>query len=341
MIYIHVPFCRSFCVYCDFYSEIACRGKDRKAMEAYAEGLCREAEARVDEIKQSLGVNTLYIGGGTPSVLPLDVLERIVRQVKECAGVDSFEEFTIEVNPEDIIEKGSEYVQALLQLGVTRVSMGVQSLDDEILKWMGRRHDSLSAIKATQILRAAGVQNLSLDLIIGISQLSNSILQDTLERILALHPQHISSYQLSIEEGSALESMVSDGRYIEASEEQCRAQYDMLCERLSQAGYEHYEISNWALPGFRAKHNYAYWTRAPYVGLGPGAHSLKIDPDAQYRSWNSEQINEWHSDGEALSEEEIREERIMLGLRTAEGIDGRRIAESDWFVSDSIIADLI
>lgn len=359
MIYIHVPFCRSFCVYCDFYSEIACRGKDRKAIEAYADCICREAESRRKEIAGTLGVNTLYIGGGTPSVLPLDVLGRIVGTVKACckgaAGEWEFDEFTIEVNPEDIVERGETYVRGLLELGVNRVSMGVQSLDDEILKWMGRRHDAAQAIEAVRILKAAGVNNLSIDLISGISQLGLGVLDESVSRVLELGVQHISSYQLSIEEGSALDAMTRDGRYTEASDDLCRTQYDLLCKRLGEAGFEHYEISNWALPGYRSLHNSSYWTRAPYVGLGPGAHSLKIEERAvsgrtaggealsglQRRSWNSEALCDWTADGETLSEEEIREERIMLALRTAEGLEGHRIPESDWFIADSIIAEMI
>ena len=374
MVYVHVPFCRSFCVYCDFYSELACKGRDAGLIAGYAEQVCREAAARSEEIKASLGTNTLYIGGGTPSVLPPDVLGRIISAVKKAAEVDGFEELTIEVNPEDIASKGDEYVLGLLELGVSRVSMGLQSLDDGILRWMGRRHDARRAREAVSILKRCGVENLSLDIITGISGLSDEMLYDTVSEVIAMRPQHISSYQLSIEEGSALDRMVERGVYVEASEEQCRSQYEMLCRRLAEAGYVHYEISNWALPGFESRHNSAYWTREPYVGLGPGAHSLTktVRPAAaeaygvagltgasgaaleardgtadsaviveERRSWNSQELSGWTREEELLSAEEIREERLMLGLRTAQGIDGKRIAESDWFIADSIIADLV
>ena len=186
-------------------------------------------------------VNTLYIGGGTPSVLPLDVLSRIVGAVSQTERLslvtepvevttptELFDEFTVEVNPEDIVEKGREYVRGLLALGVNRVSMGIQSFNDDILRWMNRRHDAGNAVKAFHILRESGVRNISIDLIFGISQLTDETWKDTIEKALELSPEHISAYQLSIEEGSALAKMVADGRYVEASEEQCRRQYDIL-----------------------------------------------------------------------------------------------------------------
>ncbi|MCR4824848.1 MAG: coproporphyrinogen III oxidase family protein [Bacteroidales bacterium] len=362
MVYLHVPFCRSFCSYCDFYSEIACRDRDRQSFEAFAEAVCAETSRRRDAIETTRDLNTLYIGGGTPSVLPPSCLERIVTAI----GGAPFTEFTLEVNPEDIVEKGPAYVRALLATGVNRISMGVQSLDDGILRWMNRRHDAAHAREAFRILRGEGVPNLSVDLIFGLSQLSEAVFADTLEQVLNWRPEHVSAYQLSIEEGSALGRLVREGRYTEAPQEQCAAQYALLCKRLQAAGYVHYEISNWALPGREALHNSAYWTRHPYVGLGPAAHSF----DGAVRSWNGPLPPEgsgsgWDTEGrEKLSAEEAREERIMLGLRTARGIPetlcdpqrvasllasgsllrtgGRlRIPEDRWFVSDDILADLV
>ena len=300
MIYLHVPFCGSFCTYCDFYSEI-CRGG--RAFNEYADAVLKEVNDRREEICMNMSapgaVNTLYIGGGTPSVLPLDVLRRIVGAVSQTERLslvtepvevttptELFDEFTVEVNPEDIVEKGREYVRGLLALGVNRVSMGIQSFNDDILRWMNRRHDAGNAVKAFHILRESGVRNISIDLIFGISQLTDETWKDTIEKALELSPEHISAYQLSIEEGSALAKMVADGRYVEASEEQCRRQYDILCRCLGRSGYHHYEISNFAKPGFEAVHNSAYWRRAPYIGLGPGAHSLT----GNVRSWNSQEL---------------------------------------------------
>lgn len=387
MIYLHVPFCGSFCTYCDFYSEI-CRS--RQAFNEYADAVIAEIRDRRKELEMNMSaqdaVNTLYIGGGTPSVLPLDVLSRIVGAVSQTERLslvtepvevttptELFDEFTVEVNPEDIVEKGREYVRGLLALGVNRISMGIQSFNDDILRWMNRRHDAGNAVKAFHILRESGVRNISIDLIFGISQLTDETWKDTIEKALELSPEHISAYQLSIEEGSALAKMVADGRYVEASEEQCRRQYDILCRCLGRSGYHHYEISNFAKPGFEAVHNSAYWRRAPYIGLGPGAHSLT----GNVRSWNSQELPYRSPDGssatysrnfETLSPEDIRVERIMLSLRTDKGLEaaelyslaGRtvinsllsegalekqggsiRIPESRLFTSDEIIRELI
>lgn len=316
-------------------------------------------------------------------MLPLDVLRRIVdallssrslRRGENTVGAQSpFEEFTVEVNPEDIVEKGGEYVRGLLETGVDRVSMGIQSFDDGILRWMNRRHSAAGAVEAFRILRRCGVRNISVDLIFGLSQLADDVWEDTIERALELAPEHLSAYQLSIEEGSALAKLVADGRYVEASDEQCRHQYDVLCQTLRQAGYHHYEISNFARPGFEAVHNNAYWSRVPYIGLGPGAHSLTGD----IRSWNSQELPHRSTDGspatysrtsETLSPEDIRVERIMLSLRTDKGLEAAelysltdravinsllsegalekqggsiRIPESRLFTSDEIIRELI
>lgn len=337
MIYLHVPFCKSFCTYCDFYSEIACKGREAGMMAAYAGEVCREIDARRQEIENTRSLNTLYAGGGTPSVLPLALLQKIVGHI----GGAPFEEFTVEVNPEDIVTSGPEYVSGLVELGVNRISMGVQSLDDGMLRWMNRRHAAERAREAFRLLREGGIGNVSVDIIFGISHLSDASLDATIDGVLKMGPEHISAYQLSIEEGSALAEMVADGRYAEAGEELCRRQYEHICSRLSDAGYHHYEISNWAKPGFEAKHNSAYWTRHPYVGLGPGAHSLHIDGDVQVRSWNSQSLSGWVAESETLSVEEIREEELMLGLRTDKGAGGLTIPESDWFIADSIIADIV
>lgn len=359
MIYLHVPFCGSFCTYCDFYSEI-CRGG--RAFNEYADAVLKEVNDRREEICMNMSapgaVNTLYIGGGTPSVLPLDVLSRIVGAVSQTERLslvtepvevttptELFDEFTVEVNPEDIVEKGREYVRGLLALGVNRVSMGIQSFNDDILRWMNRRHSAAGAVEAFRILRRCGVRNISVDLIFGLSQLADDVWKDTIERALELAPEHISAYQLSIEEGSALAKLVADGRYVEASDEQCRHQYDVLCQTLRQAGYHHYEISNFARPGFEAVHNSAYWSRVPYIGLGPGAHSLTGD----IRSWNSQELPHRSPDGslatysrtsETLSPENIRVERIMLSLRTDKGLEAAELYSlADRAVINSLLSE--
>lgn len=314
MIYLHVPFCKSFCTYCDFYSEICSPRESARVQNLFVDRVCAEIDSRRDEIAATEGVRTLYVGGGTPSLLDAGALGRIVKHL-DCGPYD---EFTVEVNPEDIKVRGVEYVRALLEMGVNRISMGVQSMDDGVLRWMNRRHDAAGALEAFRILRGAGVENISLDLIFGLSQLGAEQWRDTVERTLELRPEHVSAYQLSIEDGSALAGMVRDGRYVEASQEQCREQYDILCGMLRNAGFEHYEVSNFALPGREAVHNSAYWTRAPYVGLGPGAHSF----DGQRRSWNTQSPDAYSREWETLSPEDARVETVMLALRTARGLDG-------------------
>ena len=358
MIYIHVPFCRSFCTYCDFFSEIA----QDSLMERYTDSLCEEIRRRKNEVDDTL--RTLYFGGGTPSVLPLSALTRILLTLEECGHGGPYEEFTMEVNPEDIVQKGLPYVQSLKTLGVNRVSMGVQSFDDEILRWMNRRHTAERAREAFRLVREAGIENISVDLIFGLSNLSDASWEKTIDETLALDPEHISCYQLTVEGDSVLAQRLENGEYEEAPEELCRRQYDLLCQKLAAAGYLHYEISNFAKPGFEAKHNSGYWQRRPYTGFGPAAHSFS----GKGRSWNEPALDDYKSTSEPLSVEDEKVETLMLGLRTSRGVDaefleancrkgqidaalrdgalvrtGRRyrIPEDHFFVSDQIIRELI
>lgn len=403
MIYVHVPFCRSFCIYCGFYSELA--GEDRRDLfRAYTDAVLDEIRRRGEEMLSSCGppcgddapsrrdalsgpfrscagpaagcpqdrADTLYFGGGTPSLLPASEFTRLVEAVRTVFPKGHrFREFTVEVNPEDLVEKGRDYVEALLSLGVDRFSMGVQSFDDRILRWMNRRHDVAGAEQAFRTLREAGVRNLSLDLIFGVPGMEMRTWQETVGRALALRPEHLSAYQLSVEEDSRLDELRRTGRFKEASDEACRRQYDFLCDRLAEAGYRHYEISNFALPGREAVHNSAYWRRVPYVGLGPGACSLRFDEEdgrrVQRRLSNGRGLP-YPVEEERLTEEDIQVETIMLGLRTDTGVsqaylhahacrdkvaalldagdleecgDRFRIPESRFFISDRLIGELI
>ena len=385
MVYLHVPFCRSFCTYCGFYSETCSKSRQSELFNEYADAVLTEAEERKEEIRSN-PLRTLYIGGGTPSVLPLDILRRVVQGIRRVQGDTPLREFTIEVNPEDIVEKGDEYLAGLLDLGVTRISMGIQSFDDGILRWMNRRHDSARARMAYSMIRRAAERagkeiGVSIDLIFGIPGLDLQTWERTVSAALCLGkdegfkaPDHISAYQLSIEEGSALEEKIARGECTEASDEDCYRQYRTLCRKLREGGYNHYEISNFAIPGKEAVHNSAYWNRTPYVGLGPGAHSLTIRDDGQQvRSWNTQALpargKTYSREMEVLSDEDIRVERIMLGLRTSAGLpavelsllagkdalekqvaagclaigpDGMaRIPEERFFVSDEIIGSLV
>lgn len=369
MIYVHIPFCKSFCTYCGFYSETSA------CYDRYVEALLGEIDRRKSEFDATMDVNTLYIGGGTPSVMPLPMLCRVVEALKDESGSRNFDEFTVELNPEDVIQRGEAYAEALLGMGVTRASMGVQSFDDAVLRWMNRRHDAETAVRAYRILEKSGFRNISIDLIFGLPELGpdsqtrhsdslsgrfpghrgkdgyvplldERLWRETILRALDISasgmlPSHISAYQLSVEPDSALDGMIADGRCREASEESCARQYEILCEELSAAGYHHYEISNFALPGMEARHNSAYWRHVPYVGLGPGAHSLSILPDGhRCRSWNSPDLklyletfaplgqrdtscsgqrNAEYENLETLSPVQLGIENVMLGLRTSLG----------------------
>ena len=364
MIYVHVPFCKKFCTYCDFYSEIA---GNKALLSRYADAIVEEIKRRRREFDDpaTFITDTLYFGGGTPSVLPNEALTRILIALQGTGHGAPYEEFTMEVNPDDIVERGPEYLRNLRILGVDRLSIGVQSFDNGMLRWMNRRHDSAGAEKAFRLAREAGFDNISIDLIFGLSNLPDEVWAATVEKAVELRPEHISCYQLTVEGESALASMVADGRYQEATEEQCRRQYDILCEKLREAGYRHYEISNFALPGYEARHNSGYWRREAYIGLGPSAHSFR----GNTRYWNSNSLKDYTVTEERLSDDAVRIETIMLSLRTAEGIDrawleahteagtlaslldggalaateqGRiRIPEDRFFVSDEIIRELI
>ncbi len=361
MIYVHIPFCKSFCTYCGFYSETSA------CYDRYVEALLGEIDSRKSEFDATMDVNTLYIGGGTPSVMPLPLLCRVVEALKDESGSRNFDEFTVELNPEDVIQRGEAYAEALLGMGVTRASMGVQSFDDVVLRWMNRRHDAETAVRAYRILEKSGFRNISIDLIFGLPELGpdsqtkhsdslsgrfsghrgkdgyvplldERLWRETILRALDISasgmlPSHISAYQLSVEPDSALDGMIAGGRCREASEESCARQYEILCEELSAAGYHHYEISNFALPGMEARHNSAYWRHVPYVGLGPGAHSLSILPDGhRCRSWNSPDLKLYLetfaplgqrdtgcTGQETLSPVQLGIENVMLGLRTSLG----------------------
>ncbi len=293
-LYVHFPFCAAKCSYCDFYARV------RKDWKPYVEALLREISDN-----DVLVPATLYFGGGTPSLLPAGELARVAEAAQTAFGVQAFDEFTVEVNPDDVTP---EKAAAWRAMGATRISMGVQSFDDNHLRWMRRRHTAAQAEEAFGTLRQAGFGNLSLDLIFGFTGLDDADWMQSLDRALALRPEHISCYQMT-------------GRWADPDEARCRRQYAQLQQRLAAAGYRQYEISNFALPGHESRHNSAYWTRAPYLGIGAGAHSFDGD---RTRRWNTPDIDAYVATRpggmETLSDREMYEEKLMLALRTVRGL---------------------
>ncbi|MBQ7576469.1 MAG: radical SAM family heme chaperone HemW [Bacteroidales bacterium] len=324
-LYVHIPFCTSFCIYCDFYSEVA-----PERVDAYLEALSREAASRKSEL--SVPPTTLYVGGGTPSLLSERQFSRLSEILRKNFDLQAVEEFTVEANPDDITP---EKLALWRSCGVNRLSIGVQSFCDAHLKWMRRRHDSAAAARAFRMAREAGFRNISLDLIFGYAGLSMREWEASVEKALSLGPEHISCYQMMLEEGTPLTLLAEAGKYIEPPQEECAAQYSLLQQRLSEAGYVQYEISNFALPGFESRHNSAYWRREPYLGLGPAAHSFD---GARHRSWNDPDLEAWLAawnpasesrragSFEILSDKDVFNETVMLSLRTARGLD---LAELD------------
>lgn len=330
-VYVHIPYCARRCLYCDFYSE----GVIRADWPRYVDALLSEFGHRLDSVEgeplRGDAGYTLYIGGGTPSLIPAAEFRRLTDGIINAVGRKPME-FTIEVNPDDVTE---ELAATWADAGVNRVSMGVQSLVDSELQAIGRRHDSATARKAYGVLRKHFV-NVSLDLMFGLPGQTTESLASTLEGFLEMAPEHISAYSLMYEERTALTLLRDSGRIQEADEQDSEAMFRMVSTRLAAAGYEQYEISNYAKPGFRSRHNSDYWQGLPYIGLGPGAHSFdgrdtrtRNRPDARAYMSAMERNSDRDSitDCEHLTEDELREEMIMTRLRTRQGLDLREYGD--------------
>lgn len=317
---------------------------------------------RRDFFKEGQTIKTIYFGGGTPSLLPDEAFPHLRDALAAAFDLSEVEEFTVEVNPEDVASR-SGLLPALKSIGANRISMGVQSFCDRHLKWMNRRHSAATAIQAFEKLRESGFDNISIDLIFGFPGLTDAQWRDTLQQAVALHPEHISAYQMSIDADSMLAELVAAEQYSEPEDETCARQYAMLQQALEAAGYEQYEISNFCLPGRHSRHNSAYWVREPYIGLGAAAHSFN---GTDIRSWNPSSIEEYCSaleagklpagGSETLNERDVYNEKIMLGLRTAKGVekslierpgilqdtgDAYRIPRDKFFICDSVIEDFL
>ena len=313
-IYIHIPFCASRCIYCAFYSTISLDLRQR-----YVDAVCREMTVRCVNAHD---IATIYFGGGTPSQLTAAQLRQLFDDIYKYNKVATDAEVTIEVNPDDVSEA---FAEKLRTLPVNRVSMGAQTFSDQRLRYLHRRHTAAQVNEAVRRLRAAGIQNISVDLMYGFPHESLADWECDIEAALALNVEHLSAYCLSIEEGTPLHRMmVHQPACID--EELERQMYYTLIDRLEAAGYEHYEISNFAKKGFHSRHNSAYWHNTPYIGLGAAAHSF----DGHSRSWNIADIRQYIKaieHGERLFDSEIIEgdtrynDQLTTALRTCEGLD--------------------
>jgi len=316
-IYIHIPFCRRKCLYCAFYSvAILSRKQD------FLDALNVEIEQSLDFLP-SRQIDTIYIGGGTPSVLSIGELERIVTKIHRHYVLSADCECTIEVNPEGL---DRTYFKDLFSLGFNRVSIGVQSFNDKTLQFLGRRHDGAEALSAVNNAVAAGFDNVSIDLIYGISQRQPGEWEADVRTAIGLPISHLSCYALTNEENSLLWRKISQHQLPELDEDLANREFYELLKLVREGGFEQYEISNFARKGRVSRHNSAYWTGQPYLGLGPSAHSF----NGEMRKWNVSNLTQYINDiatenfsgeSEILSVDDRYNEYVMLGLRTAKGID--------------------
>lgn len=282
-IYLHIPFCKRRCIYCDFFSTTQ---SERKT--DYIHALCQELETRKDYLGGE-GIETIYLGGGTPSQLDKEDFEKIFSSIYSNYHITGQPEITLEANPDDLT---SEYIAMLRMLPFNRLSMGVQTFNEPTLKLLQRRHTSGQAIRAFQECRAAGFGNISIDLMYGLPGETLSSWEQDLEQALALHPEHISAYHLIYEEGTVLWKLCEQHSVEEADEGLSVSLFSRLIDRLSSAGYDHYEISNFCLPGLHSRHNSSYWTGKKYLGCGPSAHSY----NGVSRQWNVASLDKYIKD---------------------------------------------
>ena len=315
-LYIHVPFCATRCVYCDFFSNT-----DTRYKEPYLRAIEKEMELRGEYIDDDT-LETIYLGGGTPSRLSGNDLERIFNAISRRFSIAEGAEITLEVNPDDI---RPDYLSALRDLPINRISMGIQSFRPEDLRLLNRRHDREQAIRAVELCQAHGFTNLSIDLIYGLPGQTPEAWEENLRQAIRLGTPHLSAYHLTYEEGTALYKRLQAGQVEPVDEEVSVTLFHILTERMAEAGFQHYEISNFARPGFHARHNSAYWIGKPYLGLGPSAHSY----NRTSREWNVASLPLYLrgiESGRPATERETLDlstrynDFIITGLRTMWGI---------------------
>ena len=317
-LYFHIPFCKRICTYCDFYKVGAI-----ELLPRVVKTIHRELEERVLYLSDK-SITSIYFGGGTPSLLKPSDIEDIIMRCRALFDCSTVDEITIEANPDDITD---DYVAELKKTSVNRISLGIQSFDDRVLQFMNRRHSADDAIASVARLRNAGYNNISIDIIFGVAGFGDDWLRRSLEQAIALGVEHVSAYHLTVEERTRLGLMVKRGEYIPVDESRSESDYHLVESMLTAAGYEHYEVSNYAKEGYRARHNSAYWRGVEYLGIGPGAHSFSGDD----RRWCVSTAKEY-ADGclrfesEHLTKVDHLNEYVMTSLRCSEGVDLEYVA---------------
>ncbi|HEV3325737.1 MAG TPA: radical SAM family heme chaperone HemW [Puia sp.] len=327
-IYLHIPFCRQACHYCNFHFSTSLQGKND-----FIPALLKEMEGRKDYIGLST-VGTVYLGGGTPSLLDPVQLRTILDRLREVFVPEPTAEITMEANPDDMTD--SRTVQAWRDAGVNRLSIGIQSFFGEDLQWMNRAHNDVQAMECIRMAQGEGFENISIDLIYGGPTLPDDHWKKNVDQAIALRVPHLSCYALTVEPRTALDKLIRSHKRQDVSPDDQARQFILLMDWMEQAGYEHYEISNFALPGHRSRHNSSYWRGETYLGLGPSAHSY----DGVSREWNVannalyiKSLEATGSETATIIEKEILtsiqqlNEYIMISLRTMEGSDLRFVAE--------------
>lgn len=315
-LYIHIPFCLRKCPYCDFYSSTSL-----SALPLFLDALSKEMEM----CRGRFGLfDTLYIGGGTPSLLSPQQLERILIRIRNTFDLTSNSEITVETNPADL---NQPYLESIREIGINRINIGVQSLDEEMLRFLGRRHSVKQAVSAIEASRNAGFHNMGLDLIYGLPGQTIDSWLDTLRQAVAFSPQHLSCYQLTVESKTPLGERYLAGEFSIPGEEFQYEFFMKTSQALEEAGYTHYEVSNFAKgEAYASRHNQKYWDHSPYLGLGPAAHSFQNNR----RWWNYRSVDPYITainagyhpaeEVETLTVEQLRLEALYLGLRTKKGI---------------------
>jgi oxygen-independent coproporphyrinogen-3 oxidase len=322
-IYIHIPFCRKRCSYCDFYTEVA-----PNLIPSLIEAIIKELHIRRNYLNKA-PINTIYVGGGTPSILDYKAFSTIFNAINELFKVDKNAEITFEANPDDLSEN---YLQMMASLPFNRISIGIQSFDDEDLLRINRRHSGNEAIQAVANAQKVGFNNISIDLIYGLPYQTPESWEKQLQTALNMNIQHISAYGLTYEEGTALWKQKENGTIVPSNDKTMNAMYEKLLELTKKNDFEAYEISNFALAGYRSRHNTSYWKQQPYLGIGPSAHSYNL----YSRQWNISSITQYIKainngipfyEREELSLETKYNDYVMVSLRTSDGIDLNLLTE--------------